>query len=169
MEGARSGDEGSWSIIYRELAPSLMAFARGRGATDPEDVVGEVFVQVARRIDVFEGDARNFRAWVFTICRGKLIDDLRRRGRRREEPARLDTIERFGPVADAEAEAVSSLVQDELISVLDRLTADQREVVLLRVLAGFTTPEVANVMGKTVGSVEALQRRAFAQLKKILG
>ena len=68
-------------------------------------------------------------------------------------------------VGDVEAEALSSLGDGWVAAQLGALTAEQREVVVLRIVAD---EAIAEVLGKRVGAVKALQRRAFRTLAKNL-
>ena len=71
------GDEAAWSEIWAELAPAVLGYLRGSNAPDPEDVLGETFLQVARDVNRFEGDWVAFRSWVFTVAHHRLIDARR--------------------------------------------------------------------------------------------
>ena len=82
LEAARRGNEAAWAEIYRDLSPAVLGYLRGSGAPEPEDILGEVFLEVARDVAKFEGDQRRFKAWVFTIAHHRLIDARRRVGRR---------------------------------------------------------------------------------------
>ena len=55
-----------------------------------------------------------------------------------------------------------------MIGLLDDLTADQKSVVLLRIVADLSLEQTAEVLGKRVGAVKALQKRAFDRLRKTL-
>jgi DNA-directed RNA polymerase specialized sigma24 family protein len=57
----------------------------------------------------------------------------------------------------------------QVMAALQRLSAEQREVVLLRMVAGLTVPEVATALGKSVGAVKALQHRGLNSLARVLG
>src|SRR5215207_2826438 len=82
MDGTWSPDAGA---AYRDLAPAVLGYLRAQRARDPEDLLGEVFLQVTRDISRFRGDRDDLRRWVFTIARHRLIDDYRRRARRPEQ------------------------------------------------------------------------------------
>ncbi len=169
LNRARTGDEGAWEVLYRWLAPQVLGFLKASRLSDAEDVVGDVFLEVARRIRDFQGDGRGFRAWVFTIARSRRIDEIRRRTRRMED--RLDTGEHAAipsPI-DVEADAIGALVLEDLMAYLDLLTDDQAEVLIFRALGGWTSPEIAQVTGRTIGSVEQLHHRATRALREILG
>jgi DNA-directed RNA polymerase specialized sigma24 family protein len=74
LESARQGSEAAWQELYGGLAPAILGYLRANGAPDPEDILSEVFLQVARDIARFDGDERGFRSWVFTIAHHRLID-----------------------------------------------------------------------------------------------
>src|SRR5688572_21347639 len=78
LAAAQAGEERAWAELSGPLRRSL----RARGAREPDDLVGEVFVQLARRLGRFRGDEAALRGWVFLIARNRLVDELRR-GRRR--------------------------------------------------------------------------------------
>lgn len=168
LRAARAGDESAWDAIYRWLAPEVLGFLKGSRVRDPEDVLGDVFLEVARRIGDFRGDRRGFRAWVFTIARSRRIDDIRRRARQRED--RLDTGEQavIPSRIDVEQQALGTVVLDDLMGYFDVLTDDQAEVLLLRTLGGWNSREIAEITGRTVGSVEQLHHRATRSLREIL-
>ena len=168
VERARAHDEDAWARIYRELAPVLLGYLRARGAAEPEDVLGEVFVQAVRDLDRFDGDERDFRAWIFSIAHNRLIDERRKAGRRPLVPVPEETLAHAAGAGDVEAEALSRLGAEELTAMIGRLSADQQSVVLMRTLGGLTVPEVARAIGKREGAVKQLQRRGLARLRKEL-
>lgn len=144
---------------YRALAPAVLGYLRGIGVAEPEDLLGDVFVQVARSIGTFRGDADQLRRWVFTITRNCLVDDQRRRTRR---PA-VDHVE----IPDAAITAEDG-PDPRLVAALAGLTPDQREVVGLRFIADLSLDEVADLTGRPVGAVKSMQHRALAQLARQL-
>jgi RNA polymerase sigma-70 factor (ECF subfamily) len=168
LRRARVGDDDAWSQIYRWLAPEVLGFLTGTGLDDSEDILGDVFLEVARRIADFEGDQRGFRAWVFTIARSRRIDVLRKRAR--NPHWRLDTAEHEVLPAsdDVEADVVGNLSLQDLLDYLKMLTDDQAEVLVLRAIGELTAPEIAEITGRTVGAVEQLQHRATKALRHVL-
>jgi len=168
LRAAKAGNETIWRALYDWLAPQLLGFVRASHLSDPEDVVGDVFLEVARRIDDFKGDARGFRAWVFTIARARRVDEIRRRLRRTEEP--LDTAVHDFAVdrANVEHEALAMVGLEELLALVDQLTDDQGEVIILRALGGWTAREIGEITCRSTGSVEQLQRRAVEALRTLL-
>jgi len=166
MNAAREGSEWAWSRLYGELAGPVLGYLRARGAAEPEDVLGDVFLDVARGVRAFEGGLDGFRSWVFTIAHRRLIDERRARGRRPVDPvADID----LGAADDDPAElAVGQITRDEMVALFATLSPDQRDVLLLRMLGGFTIDEIAAIVGKSGGAVKALQRRGLAALRRVL-
>ena len=147
--------------VYRALAPTVLGYLRAQRAPDPEDVLGEVFLQVARDLHRFSGDEAALRRWVFAIAHNRLLDARRRQGRR---PAVVtDTVpeQRARPPADP--------VDPALVAALPRLTPDQREVLVLRFVADLPLEDVARITRRRVGAVKALQHRGLDSLARILG
>lgn len=145
---------------YRRYAPAVRGYLRGNGVIDADDVLSEVFLQVARSLPRFRGDDDALRAWVFAIARNRVVDGHRRRSRR---PVIADA-----RVPDRAAPPEGQPIDPELLAALAQLTPDQREVVVLRFVADLALEEVASVTGRTEGAVKSMQHRALAQLARIL-
>lgn len=170
LDAARAGADWAWSRLYADLAPTLLGYLRARGAPEPEDLVGETFLQVVRDLEGFEGDESGWRSWVFTIAHRRLVDDRRHRGRRPTDLAEDDVLARHLPtVSAAEPEALAQLGTDEVLALLSVLTEEQRAALALRFVAGLTLPEVAAVLGRTSNATKALQRRGLRALRRHLG
>ena len=165
---ARAGGEWAWAALYRQFSPPVLGYLRARGAAEPEDVLGEVFLQVARDVHRFEGDERAFRGWLFTIAHHRLLDEARRRGRRPVELAPADVLAEAGPHGDVEGEALEEIGTARVLDLMSRLSPDQQNVLLLRILGDMTVEEVARTLGKRPGAVKALQRRALEAVKREL-
>jgi RNA polymerase sigma factor (sigma-70 family) len=167
LDEARSGSEPAFALLYRSLAPAIHGFARGRGAPDPEDVVAETMVSVARNLDRFRGDVAAFRSWAFTIAYRRVVDD-RRRASRRVAVRPMSGTEDWPSAAGVADAIVDGLASEPVLDALRRLGADQRDVVLLRVLGDFPVREVAEIMGKREGAVKMIHARALSQLRRDL-
>jgi len=165
LEAAKKGEAWAWEHIFRTLAGPITGYLALRGAPDPEDQASETLFHVARNIERFEGSEESFRSWVFVIAHRRLIDARRSEGRRVKTTSLSD---RTGPRGDVETEALNQLALEDMQALLSPLTADQREVITLRMIADLSLEETARVMGKRVGSVKALQRRALVNLKRRL-
>lgn len=166
LEAARAGAEWAWTAIYRDLAPPVTGYLRARGATEPEDLTGEVFLQVVRDLNAFAGDERDFRAWVFTIAHHRMLDATRRAGRRPADPVDHRDLAEETSHLDTEDTALQSLAVDRVRRLISRLSVDQQSVLLLRLFGDLTVEEVARAVDKRPGAVKSLQRRGLAALKR---
>lgn len=164
IDAAKAGADWAWESIYADLAGPVTGYLRTRGATDPEDLSSEVFFQVARDIHRFEGDDTKFRSWVFVIAHRRLID-ARRSGSR--QPAEVRSVEELFESAggDVEEEVMEQLAITRMKEIFDVLTEDQKNVLYLRIVADLSLEETANVLGKRVGAIKALQRRALTSVR----
>jgi RNA polymerase sigma factor (sigma-70 family) len=167
LEAAREGSEAAWQELYSDLAPIVLGYLRANGAPDPEDVLSEAFLQVARDIGRFDGDEHGFRSWVFTIAHHRLID-ARRHSARRPVELSPDPPEPGGRADDAADEALARIGFEEVRRVLGTLSEDQRAVLLLRVIGDLSVEDVGKALGKRPGAVKALQRRGLAAIKREL-
>lgn len=168
LAAARRGDDPAWARLYGQLAGPLLGYLRGQGANDPEDLVGEVFLDVVRGLPRFDGDEAGFRAWVFTIAHRRLTDQRRTRGRRRTDPVDTADLEAAMPAVSLEPDVIGRLTTEAVVTLLRTLTDDQREVLLLRLVGGLTTVEVAHLTGRDPEAVKGLAKRGLAQLRRRL-
>jgi len=167
IKAAQAGEAAAWEAIYAELAGPVTGYLRSRGAPDPDDLSSEVFYQIARDIHRFKGDETKFRSWVFVIAHRRLIDARRASGRR---PVTVDRPETHVDISgdNVEEEVIENLGTDRMGEIFANLTEDQQQVLSLRIVGDLSLEATASVMGKRVGAIKALQRRALASLKTLL-
>lgn len=168
LAAARAGAEWAWRNLYRDLAPVVLRYLRARGAPEPEDLTGDVFVQVVRKLEQFSGDEGDLRGWVITIAHHRLIDSARSRARRPVDPVTDEVLAALSGSHDPGNEAFAGLGTGDVQRAIKALSPDQQNVVFLRFIAGLNINEVAAAMGKKPGAVKALQARAVAALRRNL-
>ncbi|HIE21996.1 MAG TPA: sigma-70 family RNA polymerase sigma factor [Acidimicrobiia bacterium] len=166
LGAAKAGADWAWERIYKDLAGPVTGYLKARGAPDAEDVAAETFLQVARNIRNFEGSEASFRSWVFVIAHRRLLDARRAAARRGDTVPLEPELDSVG--GDTETEALERIIDPDLHRALEALTDDQRHVIALRVIAGLSVEETAQVVGKRTGAVKALQRRALAAMRRSL-
>lgn len=167
LVAARANAPWAFERLYTELAPAVSGYLRMRGATDPEGLTNEVMLGVFRGLPSFEGDADGFRSWVFTIAHHRLVDERRRKASRVETSTWLDG-QHESSGGDVEAEALTGLDEAWIRELLEELTDEQRDVVLLRVVGDLSVEEVARILDKRPGAVKMLQRRGLSALRRLL-
>jgi RNA polymerase sigma factor (sigma-70 family) len=164
LAAAQAGAAWAFEVLYRDLAPAVTGYLRLHGAAEPDDLASETFLGVFTGLAGFRGDEDGLRAWVFTIAHRRLVDDWRRRGRRPQEaddPG--DLSDHLG--GDVEHDVLERIGADTVQRLCAGLPGDQRAVILLRILADLTVEQVARVLGRSVPSVKALQRRGLRALR----
>jgi len=164
LPAAQAGQPWALRVLYDELAPRVHGYLRSRGASEPEDLTSEVFLAVFPRLGTVAGGAAGLRTLVFSVAHARLVDDLRRRNRR-EPTVEFDAGSHDRQAPSSEDEALASLATDEVRELLARLPDDQRDVLLLRVVADLSLEQVAQAMGRSTGAVKQLQRRGLITLR----
>jgi RNA polymerase sigma-70 factor (ECF subfamily) len=164
LGAAQTGAGWAFEVLYRDLSPAVTGYLRLHGAAEPDDLASETFIGVFTGLAGFCGDEDALRAWVFTIAHRRLIDDWRRRSRRPQMAD--DDSELAGHVGgDVEDDVLVRVGTEGVHLLCGELPDDQRTVLLLRILADLTVEQVAQVMGRSVASVKALQRRGLRSLR----
>jgi RNA polymerase sigma-70 factor (ECF subfamily) len=162
LAGARAGAEVGFAVLWRALHPPVLRYLRVVAGDAAEDAASETWLQVARDLDRFTGDMAAFRGWLFRIARHRGIDELRRAGRRREDP--VDTVSAGPADPDAAVEVIEGAETAWALGRIAALPIDQAEAVLLRVMAGLDVAETARVLGKRRGAVRIATMRGLRRL-----
>lgn len=175
LERARTLDATALSLLYRRFLPVVYRFALAR-IGEPhaaEDITSETFSAMVEQISALRArDELGFSAWLLSIARNQAAMQIRRRRSQHEQYGELPEARQPHAVAEAgDPLAVLTARESwsETVAALNRLTEEQRDVVLLRCVLGFSTEEVATQLGKQPGTIRALQFRALASLARLLG
>lgn len=166
VAAARDGDGQAFAQLYESMNRRILAFLSYRGATDPEGMVNDVFLKVFTKLETFDGNQTQFTAWVFKIARNTLIDESRARSRRVEETSLQDSYEVTRWSGDVETDAIDQMSIAGVLQHLEALTPEQRDVIVMRVASDLTIEAIAQILGKRVGAVKAMQRRALRSLAR---
>jgi RNA polymerase sigma-70 factor (ECF subfamily) len=166
LAAAQGGAGWALERLWADLAPSVAGYFRVQGAAEPDDRTSEVFIGVFGGIRRFSGGEGEFRSWVFTIAHRRLTDERRHQARQpRLEPV---TDELCAEGGDVEQDVIRHLATERVRVLCSRLSPDQRDVLLLRLVGGLTVDQVAAALGKSQGAAKALQRRGLAALRSEL-
>jgi RNA polymerase sigma-70 factor, ECF subfamily len=165
---AQGGAEWALARLYRDFHPPVLRYLRVQEPAEAEDLASEVWLDVGPALSRFSGDEPAFRRWLFTIAHRRVVDLRRRRRRQQTDPVAPEGLPELRDQATAESEALASIAAESMLACIASLPADQAEVILLRVVAGFDSNEVAAVMGKKRGTVRVLQHRALERLADLV-
>ena len=164
IERAQAGDGRGFDTLFRAFGRAVAGYLRARRVSDPDGIANDVFLRAFRTIHTFQGDPPRFRSWLFTIAHNAAIDDARRRRRRVEETSLEHLPEWAG--GDVESQVAAHLARERVDALLRQLSPDQRDVLVLRIVADLSVEETAAVVGKGYEAVKALQRRGLAALRR---
>lgn len=164
LRAAADGDGAAFAMLWRDTHPPLLRYLWVAAGDAAEDLASDVWLDVARRIAKFKGGEPEFRGWLFTLARRKVIDRHRYEARHPESPTGdIEPLDR--PASDdtfaAALEDISTVAALTLIATLPR---DQAEIIVLRVVVGMDATEVARVVGKSPGAVRVAAHRGLRTL-----
>ncbi|MFD8583273.1 RNA polymerase sigma factor [Streptomyces californicus] len=167
---AQDGDEDAFRAVYRAVQPRLLGYIRTLvGETDAEDVASEAWLQIARDLDRFSGDADRFRGWTARIARNRSLDHLRMRSRRPAIGGDETELTTRAAESDTAGDAIEALDTDRTMSLIAQLPQDQAEAVVLRVVVGLDAKSAAQTLGKRPGAVRTAAHRGLKRLAELLG
>ncbi len=164
---AKAGDADAISGLYERYAPQIRRYIASR-LGDPaqaEDICGDVFVKVLESLDRYEDRGWPFSAWLYRIAYARTVDVLRQARRRPSLP--LDEA-LLGALEPPDEAVMSRLSYHEISRIMESLTSDQRLVLRLRFGEDRSLAEIAQSLGRSIGSVKALQHRGLTRLAQVL-
>ncbi|MDQ4131774.1 MAG: RNA polymerase sigma factor [Actinomycetota bacterium] len=168
LAAAQAGAPWALERLWLALSPVVAGYLRVQGAAEPDELTSDVFLAAFRGLRSFSGNEASFRSWIFTIAHHRLVDERRRHARLPRTEDDATAVAEHRPGGDVEQEALRALSADRVRQVCDRLSPDQRDVLLLRMVADLSLEETAATVGKPVGAVKSLQHRALESLRRQL-
>lgn len=169
VERAIAGSQDAFAALFEITLPSVFRYLYGRSgdATLAEDLAQDAYMRAMRAIRTsFKGGSTEFIAWMIRIARNRFLDHVKS-GRVRWEVV-VDETPITLASGDPESEAIDAVAGGDLRRALQRLTAEQQEIVYLRFFQGLQIAEVAAATGRTEGAVKALQFRALRSLERVI-
>ncbi len=163
LERARANDTQALGALYDAYADRIYGYLYRRvsSAQVAEDLTGDVFVKVLEALDTGRPWHTSFRAWLYRIAHNVVVDWYRAQGDVEREP--LDVHE--AQLSEGESNTPDVWAHRDLHQALLALTEQQQQVLVLRYGEGLKVREIAEIIGKSVGAVEALQHRALVALR----
>src|SRR5437660_9571069 len=173
LAAAQAGDEQAFRRLVEPYRHALEVHCyRMLGSIqDAEDLAQETLLRAWRALDRFAPRVQ-FQTWLYRIATNACLDELDRR------PRRPELVDPFPdrPVAETEAPvydpaaryAIREGMELALVRAIQQLPGRQRAVLIFRDVLGWTAPEVAEVLGSTVASVNSALQRARATIDRHL-
>lgn len=167
LTAAIDGDEEAYGRFLTSVSKALRATVRrrvaafGMGSDETEDVLQETLLAIHLKRHTWAGSGGSAAAWVFAIARNKLVDVLRRRGRRAEVP-----LDQLGDAALA-AEGEQAASQGDLERLVGQLDARQQDIVRSISIAGHSIRETAERLKMSEVAVRVALHRSIKALAAI--
>lgn len=158
---AKEGDMSALHFLYVRYADDVCAYVRSivRDSHEAEDITQNVFAKLMTAIHKYEQREVPFAAWIIRVARNMTLDHVRARRQIPFEEVRTD---------DQGHEQIGFERSQCIRDALKRLPQDQREVLVLRHIAGLTPGEIAERLGKSEGSIHGLHHRGRGALQHAL-
>ena len=163
---AQEGDRDALEELYLEHFDRIYSYLHMTVGNrhDAEDLTTQTFLKMLESIGKFRWGTAPFSAWLFRIAHNLAIDHFR--ARRRWQPEE-EVPEPAGQIqSSAEEEALKVLSSENMFDLIEQLSDEQRQVLILKFVFDFSNLEAAAVLDKTEGAVKSLQHRALDSLQK---
>jgi RNA polymerase sigma-70 factor (ECF subfamily) len=162
VKACLAGDHTSMQRVYSQCSDRVYGMmVRMVGRQDADDLTQQVFLQMFRKLDQFNGQSK-LETWLYRLATNEALQHLRRRKRQAVTPLV------FEPAADdpdcIDAEEESRLLE----SAISRLEPELRAVLLLKEQHGLCYAEIAESVGVPEGTVGSRLNRARKELRKEL-
>jgi RNA polymerase sigma-70 factor (ECF subfamily) len=167
LRSVRRLDKRALTEVYDQFSPGLYRYAvRQLGHVDlAEECVADTFSRFLQALQRGGGPREHIQAYLYRIAQNWITDFYRRSPQISVElTADLALDENESPYETVAAK----LEQDQVREALTKLTIDQRQVIVLKFLEGWSNKDIAQALDKPVGAVKSLQHRGLARLKRIL-
>jgi len=159
-----SKTECDFNELYEILWPQVYRFIyyKVQNAEEAEELTQDVFQKVFKQVKNNKINENKVKAYVFTAARN-IIYDVWRKKRKKPKVIRLDELSEVGLEIGSNDSAIEAnlMVQE----ALEQLSLEERRVLQLRILEGYQINEVAEMLGKPLGTIKSLQFRALQKLK----
>jgi RNA polymerase sigma-70 factor (ECF subfamily) len=168
IQRVKQGDQSALVEIYERYQPSVFTyvFYRVCDQETAEDLTAEVFTRMLANLHRYQSRGKPILAWLYTIARHLVVDHYRRNGSASHLPLGEDILDGDDnhPVKAVEAR----LANECLSRALERLTEEQRQVVILKFIENRDISELVTILGKNERAIRSLQHRALTALYRIM-
>jgi RNA polymerase sigma-70 factor (ECF subfamily) len=164
VDRARGGDREAYSMLFNRFHDEIYRFA-ARRLGDPvagQDAASETFADAFSSIHRFQWRGYRFEAWLYTIARRRIADQLRTRKRVEHAAPQADR----AVMADPSSGVLDSMHMRELIA---RLPDAERDVIELRFMEDLDVEQTALRLDRSQGAVRVAQHRGLQRLRGMLG
>ena len=166
MVNAQQGNESDYRQLLTELTNVICNFLRGRFGNNHfiEDCVQETLIAIHQARHTYD-QHRPFRPWLFAIVRHKAIDTLRKQRSRQKITSQYKGEQEILSQTTQQSEAENEIIKGRL---LESLSVQHRDVLILTKLIGFSVAETAERLGISESLVKVRVHRAIRKLRQLM-
>ena len=168
LTAAKLGADWAWAVLYAEISGPVVGFFRCRGVSDPEQAAGDIFFELAREVDGFEGDEEELRTLVFRLAYRRLLAEKHYSHTSPRSALADRVLDRLQQDVAAMDTVPPEEIPEDIRAAFEALTPDQRDVLAMRVVSRLSLQQTADVIDRRVEDVVSLQRRALSRIRKTL-
>jgi RNA polymerase sigma-70 factor, ECF subfamily len=168
MRLAIAGDKNAFSSIYEQYFSPVYRYIyfRVQSKVVAEDIAQAVFLKVWEKLPDYQDLKRPPLAYFFTIARNKVIDHWRQ-NKRVELFAEENDLDKIPDAAKTAEEIVSrGLAMEEISRVLEKISSDQQEVIILKFINELSYLEIARILRKNETAIRKIASRGLENLRK---
>lgn len=164
---ARQGNDAAVACLYEAHVDQIYRYILYRVPDDvAEDLTAEVFIKMVESLPSYKITGAPFEAWLYRIAAARVADYYRRH-KRRQHVELTENLTQGKP--SPEERMLEKQELDDLRDALEKLSADQKAVLVLRFVERKSHDEVSEIIGKSVSAVKSIQHRALTRLATLLG
>jgi RNA polymerase sigma-70 factor, ECF subfamily len=171
VKKAKTGrDAEAFGQIYDEYVDQIFRyiFYKVGNIAESQDLTGQTFLKAFENIDSYEMRDVAFSSWLYRIAHNLVVDHFRRESKRERV-----SFDEQPPATSNEGNPAETVMADleseRLYGAMQKLTHNQREVLVLKFIDNLSNGQVAEIMGISVGAVKSTQKRGLLSLNRILG
>lgn len=171
VKKAKGGrDPDAFGYIYDEYVDQIFRyiFYKVGNFTESQDLTGQTFLKAFENIDSYEMRDVAFSSWLYRIAHNLVVDYFRRESKRDNVPID-DQPPAPSPRGNPVDDVLADMESERLYKAMQKLTHNQREVLVLKFIDSLSNGQVAEIMGISVGAVKSTQKRGLLSLNRILG
>lgn len=174
MERLAYRDADAFRSLYTRYANLVYSVALRvlRDAQIAEDITQEIFVRIWKKPESYQAQRGRFVTWLTSVTRNRAVDEIRSRNRRyRFEMASPEEQEREVPAPERADPALTAELSDQrrlIMTALDTIPQEQREIIELAYFGGLTQQEIAERLSQPLGTVKTRIRLGMRKLRTAL-
>jgi len=174
IQSVQQGNTEAFRVLFEENRQKIfyLAYQYTKNVEDAEDILQETFIKAYHSLHKFNvQNNTNFSSWLYRIGINCSIDLLRRNKKKRETISGMDNLENISSNnKDMDPEHTRRIeeIREKVTYVLNKLTAKQRMIFILKHYQQLSINEIAEYLSCSEGSVKKQLFRAVSALKKPL-